>query len=72
MRHDWSPESLSAFRFTISVSERLNREIIMFGKDEEPEEMSVWKIPSLADEELTTVSQIYEFVEARLVSTSAR
>ena len=69
IRHDWSPASMTAFRFTISASERLNMALAMYGKEVAPVPLPNWRIPAMADEEKVTVGQINDFVSHRLVRT---
>lgn len=74
-RH-WSPQSATAFSFTISASERLSRAINDYGRDAaaaaaQLEPVPIWSIPALADSQRTPVHQITDFISRRLVCISS-
>lgn len=66
MKRDWSPQSPTAFRFTMKASKRLLEQ--MEAARTERRQVPAWDLPLICDEELTEVCQILEFAEYRLVS----
>lgn len=70
---EWTPLRGTAFHFTVKACPELNHLIQWFGRDPEenppPLPLRTWSIPVLVDSELTTVMQVFEFINRRLVSS---